>query len=168
MAENETESTVLAAFRANGKQSLRDLAEKAGVSRERVRQILSAHGFKSGGKRAGRPPRVAEHVWTNRFGHRRKVATLNLGAVSELVVAADLLARGFDVYRAIAGQCAADLVAVRDGQRHLVEVRSANVTATGAWKFNPKQKVHESYDVLALVTPDGQIEYRPDPLTTES
>ncbi len=46
------------------------------------------------------------------------------GAAGEMVVIADLLHRGYEVWRAVSGQAACDLVTEIDGKLYKVEVRS--------------------------------------------
>jgi hypothetical protein len=147
--------------------SLREIATAVGISRERVRQLLAAEGLKSTRKTTGRPRTRPPRVWRNRFGHTRKVSTHNLGAVSELFVAGDLLARGWSVYRAMSAHCVCDLVACDGDHTYKIEVRSANRAASGAWTYNAKPRVDESYDVFALVLPDGTIRYKPDVFSAE-
>src|SRR5579872_6612397 len=50
--------------------------------------------------------------------------TTHLGAASELIASADLLLRGFDVFRAVAAACPCDLVAMKDGALIRIEVKS--------------------------------------------
>jgi hypothetical protein len=165
MSEITTADRVLAAFRRSPQPSLAVIAAEVGVSRERVRQLLKTKGLRSSVKSKGRPRVHSDRKPVNRFGYAVRAPTLVTGAVSELVAAADLLARGWHVYRAIAGGCMCDLIACLDGATYRVEVRSATVSATGVWKTNQKPKTRENYDVLALVAPNGEIRYDPDPFT---
>lgn len=48
-----------------------------------------------------------------------------VGAVSELVVCADLLKRGYEVFRAVSPSCSCDLAILKEGKLHRVEVRTA-------------------------------------------
>lgn len=80
------------------------------------------------------------------------------GAAGELLVAADLMLKGYDVFRALAPNAGVDLIAVKDGEFVQVEVRNGTRHAPGA-------KLHcqlsGSWDVLAVVDrAAGLIEYR--------
>jgi hypothetical protein len=81
-----------------------------------------------------------------------------LGAVSELRVASDLLARGYDVFRAVSPVCSCDLVALKNGNLHRVEVRTGNYCITSGKVYVPLNNVHA--DVLAVVLHD-KIVYKP-------
>jgi hypothetical protein len=59
-------------------------------------------------------------------GSRRGLTTGTTGAIGELAAGADLLRRGYEVFRALSPSCSCDLVAVRDGQILRIEVRTGN------------------------------------------
>lgn len=83
----------------------------------------------------------------------------NIGAIGELRVSADLLARGYDVFRAVSPCAKVDLVALKGGRTIRVEVK------TGAYS-GLKGKVYHiplnpsRFDVLAIALPD-RIAYEP-------
>lgn len=89
-----------------------------------------------------------------------RIGASNVGAAHELVVCVDLLRHGWTVFRNVSPVGCADLVAVRDGKIIMVEVTTARRTAGGSLSFSPRSTRHR-YDVLALVTHLGGIEYRP-------
>jgi hypothetical protein len=77
----------------------------------------------------------------------------NTGAVSELLASADLLRRGYDVFRAVSPQCPCDLVAMRDGVCLRVEVRTGTpYLATGTVGVPLRET--DRFDVLAVVVAD--------------
>jgi predicted nucleic acid-binding Zn ribbon protein len=81
----------------------------------------------------------------------------NLGTIHELLTAADLMAQGFKVFRALSGDTC-DLIAMRKGRCFTVEVKTGVMRKKGS--ANIMLKPHQrKYDVYALVTPTG-IEYR--------
>lgn len=98
-------------------------------------------------------------VLTNHFGHPRARQNPGLiGAASELVVAAYLMQRGITVYRAMSAAAACDLIVDFDGDLFKIEVRSAKRDTSGKLVFSTPEP---RYDLLALVTPDGLVEFRP-------
>lgn len=89
--------------------------------------------------------------------HKTRSRTGCVGAASELLVCADLLRLGWNVFRSVSPVSPFDLIIVRDTSLLLrVEVRTA---------FNHKGKIacpkHGTYDVLAIVR-DCEIVYRPE------
>jgi Holliday junction resolvase-like predicted endonuclease len=90
-----------------------------------------------------------------------QVAAQSRGAVSELLVSADLMARGFEVFRAVSHAASCDLIAMRDGETIRVEVKSADQTETGRYSRNLKLR-RGAYDVLAVVSSHGRITYGGD------
>jgi hypothetical protein len=82
-----------------------------------------------------------------------------VGAYSELLTTADLLSRGFDVFRAVSPACSCDLSIVRDHKMWRVEV-------TTGYRYKDKlshgKKPSPKYDLLAVVvTLTGEITYFP-------
>lgn len=53
------------------------------------------------------------------------------GAISELRVAVDLMARGYHIFRAESPHCPCDLVAFRDSQMFKIEVRTIRRNSSG-------------------------------------
>lgn len=86
------------------------------------------------------------------------LSTGKTGAISEMLVCADLLKNGYDVFRAVSQSCSCD-IAILSGKTLLtVEVRSAKRTSTGAPMY-PKHRIRA--DVVALVFSDSSIKYEP-------
>ena len=83
----------------------------------------------------------------------------NVGAANELKVAADLMLRGFDVFRALSPQCSCDLAILRGGKLLRVEVRSGRPAKNRKKPFWAKPKKGKS-DLFALVLP-AEIIYVP-------
>jgi len=81
------------------------------------------------------------------------------GAIGELRVCTDLLARGYEVFRAVSPSASCDLIAVRDGRIWRVEVRSAPCYGGKVYKSRPKKDAGKQ-DVYAWVT-DTAIIYEP-------
>lgn len=81
------------------------------------------------------------------------------GAINELLVATDLMKRGFGVFRALSPSCQCDLMALVDGKPSRIEV-------TTGWR-GPKRlhyptKDKSRFEVLAVVERGGIITYMPD------
>ena len=81
-----------------------------------------------------------------------------LGDVNELLVCADLLKKGYEVFRSISHTCSCDLIAMKDGMMIRVEVKSAYLKKNGKFSY---AKGKNSYDLLALVLNYSSIHYLP-------
>lgn len=141
------------------------IAEHTGVSRQRVSQILRDLGLATKIRREyTRGP--AKPSPAHDYG--RAINPTTTGAISELIVSVDLMARGCDVYRALSACSRADLVCVSraTGAIAKIEVRSAKLDRHGLPVGGQKPKRcgltgHDVYDVIALALPDGEIVYNP-------
>ena len=95
------------------------------------------------------------------------VPSSTVGALNELRVAADLLARGYQVFRALSPACACDLIIYGLGGEPSkplrVEVKTAYKRKAGKTNYAPVRD-SAAYDVLAKAFPD-EIVYDP-PLDT--
>jgi hypothetical protein len=116
------------------------------------------------------PEQTAERLRVNREARKAKFGALkpstlshmvasDLGALAELQVSADLLRRGFHVFRAVSPAASCDLVAMRGEEILRIEVKSARRYACGVQYNNPKDR--SRFDVLALAVEGEGIEYRP-------
>lgn len=92
---------------------------------------------------------------------KRAMCTGTAGALNELLAAADLMRKGFAVFRALSPACHCDLVVVGKARALRIEVTSAKRYPDGVLRF-PKHRDTSRYDILALVLPDGSVEYRPE------
>jgi hypothetical protein len=81
------------------------------------------------------------------------------GAISELIVCADLLRRGFAVFRAVAQSCPCDIAVLKEGKVLRIEVTTGTLSPMGKLMFAPHNS--ENYDVLAIVV-NGTITYKPE------
>lgn len=82
------------------------------------------------------------------------------GAISELRVAADLLTKGYEVFRAVSAHCSCDLAILRDGKLIRVEVRTGYIHNTNGKRITNRPKSTSKFDVLAICYNDN-IEYEP-------
>lgn len=86
-----------------------------------------------------------------------------IGALHELVICADLMRRGWNVFRAMSPSCPCDLIVYRsESPLFRVEVRTAQRRADGEVYRQPNTWEIGRYDVRALVCHDGEIIYEPD------
>jgi hypothetical protein len=87
--------------------------------------------------------------------------TATVGAVNELRVSADLLLKGYNVFRALSPSCPCDLLILKNGSTLRVEVTTANYAASGRIIHNKQGDTHK-FDVLAIVKRQGEIIYVPE------
>jgi hypothetical protein len=164
--EMSTTDALSAALKADPSLTARDLAERFGISKQRVHQALASAEVKAaqaprGPRRpAGEGSRCHAPAWTNGLGSPGKLPTSVIGAALEMLVAADLMKRGAYVYRALSHTCPADMIAWMGERLIRVEVRAGRRDAAGRLSYSPPDA--SRYDVLAVVDPDGLIVYKPD------
>ena len=91
--------------------------------------------------------------------HRLDLPTGTVGARLELLVAADLMARKYHVFRALSPNCPCDLAVLKDGVLLRVEVRAAFRSSNG--HLNYSKRSTGNVDVWALGLADGEIAYEP-------
>jgi predicted AAA+ superfamily ATPase len=141
------------------------MARELGVSRERVRQVLLALGL---------PTQTSRSTFVNRAprtplpppGSIEFAANCNhvmRGAWAELLVASDLLRRGYEVFTAV-GASSCDLLALRNTTALRVEVKLGQWINNSPTYFASKVCAEKrgNFDLLAVVSPDGkQIRYDP-------
>jgi hypothetical protein len=101
---------------------------------------------------APRPPPVT-------IGRGQGLSPGTVGAVGELMVAADLMQRGYHVFRALSPNAPCDLIAFRSGQTAVkVEVKTGYRKADGTLAH--ALPVHP-IDVLAVALIGGEVVYEP-------
>lgn len=83
--------------------------------------------------------------------------TATVGTISELRVAADLLSRGYSVFRSLSASCSCDLAILRARKLLKVEVTTGYVHGDGRIMHckNGKNDWRPKADVLAVVTTKG-------------
>lgn len=90
--------------------------------------------------------------------YRGVLPTGTVGAISEMIICADLAKRGFDIFRAISPNCFCDLVAIKGDKNLRVEVRTGQTGRNG--KTNFIKKAHGKIDFFAVYFPeDDNISY---------
>lgn len=88
-----------------------------------------------------------------------KNPTATVGAIQELIVSADLLRRGHEVFRSLSAACSCDLAILKDNKLLRVEVTTGYYSISKKISF-PKHTI-SNYDILAVVTNDNKIHYAP-------
>jgi hypothetical protein len=88
------------------------------------------------------------------------LSTGKVGAIGELRVSADLLARGYDVYRAVSQASDCDLVAIKDSVTLRIEVRTGQVNPNGSIAYRKSTRDCGKSDHYTVVLTD-QIIYVP-------
>lgn len=81
------------------------------------------------------------------------------GAISEMVVASDLLNKGYEVFRSVSQDCSCDLLALKDGSMLRIEVRTGQRNQNGTLGCSVSEKDLARFDVLAIVI-GGEIVYQ--------
>lgn len=85
----------------------------------------------------------------------------SIGALGELVVAIDLLKRGFEVFRAISPASTCDLAVLRDGKLLRIEVRTGHRTATGTLMFRRSGTDQRDHYAVVIHADGPAIHYEP-------
>jgi hypothetical protein len=86
--------------------------------------------------------------------YRERGWRLHTGAANELIVAADLMRKGFEVFRNLSPRGLVDVIARRGPDLFRIQVKSASCARSPA---SPEEK--EANDLFAFVT-DGSVRYR--------
>ena len=135
--------------------NLSGIAERLGVSRERVRQIVTQESLVVAKGVVGYRPRPKRESQPE-TGYLCETAK---GTVGELLVAADLTARGLVVFFPLVRTAECDLVALaRRGKPERIEVRCAKRRG-GVVRFSKPDTA--GYDRLAIVVPGEPVRYEP-------
>ena len=76
-----------------------------------------------------------------------KITNVNIGAKNELVVAADLIEKGFNVFRSLTPNAPFDLVAYRNKRLYRIEVKTAKLNSDGT-RRNQQYKLLVAQETL--------------------
>lgn len=102
---------------------------------------------------------------SGKYYKRTKLAmplpSATVGAIHELVVAIDLMRKGYHVFRALSPACECDLAILHGGKILRIEVTTTYESPRTGKLMIPqgKTKHKHRFDVLALVLHDGRIIY---------
>jgi hypothetical protein len=83
-----------------------------------------------------------------------ELSTGTVGSIGELRVCADLLAKGYAVFRAVSVNCWTDLVVQVGDKFFSIEVKTGQRMPSGKLRF-PKPRAKT--DIIAIVLPDGIV-----------
>lgn len=87
-----------------------------------------------------------------------ELPTGTVGAIGELIASADLLSKGFEVFKAVSMHATSDLIIRKDNRYYSVEVKAGKLNDNKGLVFSrPKY----NKDLLAIVLPNKLIQYRP-------
>ena len=88
------------------------------------------------------------------------IPAATVGAMHELLVCADLLRKGFAVFRSVSSACSCDLAVLQEKTLLRIEVTTGRTMPSG--KLIYPKKNPEKFDVLAIVLHDQTIIYFPE------
>lgn len=129
---------------------------RVGCGREfRPRRGRHPHVYCS--KRCGNVVRLAREAPSVTLG----LCAGDVGTVGELIVSADLIMHGWQVFRAISPAATCDIVAMKGDQVIRVEVKKAQRLKRDPSLVNHGRALRGRYDVLALWFSDLTINYSP-------
>lgn len=137
------------------------IAEELGISRQRVYQIAAAEEIplpRYHQQHVRSPIKPKARILTG--GVPQQVNASVAGTIAELLVAADLMARGWCVFMPIIASKGHDLIATQDGTLITVEVRSAYRNAAGSLIYGRKPDCKSSH--YGLVVTGEPVAYEPD------
>lgn len=97
-------------------------------------------------------------------GSGLELASGTTGAIAELLISADLMRKGWNVFRALSPSCPCDLIIMRDNIIKRIEVRSGyRLPSTGNLGFPKKNSDLGKSDHFAIyVHRTGEICYLPE------
>lgn len=137
-----------------------DVAAEIGVSKQRVSALCSKHevklrpAYRRGGRITPPKPRLITG------GAPVALGSAPCGTISELLAAADLIARGYKVYSPFVRQRSHDLIAVApDGTILTFEVRGGHRTASGALSWSTRDRGRSHH--FAIVVTGEPVAYSP-------
>lgn len=138
-----------------------EIARELGISKQRVSQICLREGIDPRDGRRGPPPAPSTPI-TSRLatgGVILETSRRACGAISELLVAADLTARGWLVYLPLKWSRGFDLIAMKNERLLRVEVKSASRALDGKVCFT--KATRHSPDVFAYVITGEPVIFDP-------
>jgi hypothetical protein len=96
------------------------------------------------------------------IGNTYNLSTGQLGALSELIATTDLIKKGYEVFRAVSPSASCDLIILKNGKLHRIEVRTGYLKADGAVRYPATEKDIGKSDSYAVVFPTtNTVEYIP-------
>ncbi len=87
-------------------------------------------------------------ISSGRISLFKHLPTASVGAISELIIGADLLKKGYEVYRPLSASCSADLMIEKNNKIMKIEVRTVYESKDNRISY-PKQNIRAP--ILAMV-----------------
>jgi Winged helix-turn-helix DNA-binding len=157
-----TRERLLALVKADPNITKAQIAERLGVTRQRIKQLADAEGLSIADGIAGRKPGPQKRATAEAAPVTGGIASIPPGtspAVAILLAAADLTARGFSVYLPFATTAAADLVTIdTHGRVERVSVARAR-RAGGEVRYDDPDR--GGVDRRALILSEEPVQYSP-------
>lgn len=85
---------------------------------------------------------------TGRQGYKN-IESGTVGAISEMLVASDLMKKGYSVFRSLSPSCYCDLIATKNSKLYKVEVKTGYISVNTGKICKPAIK-NNIYDILAI------------------
>jgi hypothetical protein len=89
-----------------------------------------------------------------------RLSTGTIGALSEIVVCADLLSHGYEVFRAVSPSSSCDMIVLKNGATLRIEVRTGHKLANGLISFGTYPRDRGRSDILAIAINGVGIFYK--------
>lgn len=105
---------------------------------------------------------ACREIFDGKFSNlEKKLSPPTTGAVSELMVSVDLLKKGYAVFRALSPACFCDLIAIKNEETLLVEVRTGYKSKDGIFHFSKELHTNNGKpNIYAVCVPGtGEIGY---------
>ncbi|MCC3246690.1 helix-turn-helix domain-containing protein [Methylocystis sp. WRRC1] len=131
------------------------ISRELGISRQRVSQIAKREGIKTVPWVYSAPPRPRVKTGGVDIEITRRAA----GSIAELLVAADLTARGHLVYMPIKWSRGHDLISLKNGILRTFEVKCGTRLTSGRLSFDKKNAANS--DHYAVVLTGEVVSYDP-------
>lgn len=80
-----------------------------------------------------------------------KIPSGTAGAISEILVSADLMAKGYAVFRALSMSCFCDIISIKDKNIYRIEVRTGYISGSGTVSFD--HNTHGEIDLFGVYVP---------------
>jgi len=126
---------------------------------------MKCGGGLSKGQRKFCSPKCSDAYWKGKYlelNPFKGKTSATTGAISELRACVDLLAKGYDVFRALSPNCPCDLAVLKDNKLLRIEVRTGHVSTSGKlYRTKGKGDEINNIDIYAWVLPD-RIIYEPE------
>lgn len=133
-----------------------EMSRRLNVSTQRIRQILIALGLPTSTSRSRMEPfrRPDVAVSLERCGN-----TVARGTWAELVAAADLVRRGYEVFLQRSGGSSCDMISLKEGKCERVEVK-LGTWGSSKWRSSAYRGTGR-HDRFVIVGTDNSVNYEP-------